>query len=1188
MTALAGVALIGAGQAWADEPIVTFHTNIYETYGPTNSFHITLGATEDTYVDIDYGFGLTEEEVGRADFDSDAGEMTGTAISITVSDKGMVKIYGDATKIDYVDFEGCYIDQLEMSALTNVQILNLKHNELKALDLTPMTKLMALYLDDNPFSQASPLVVGSNKPELAILSMSMTDWVSSDFNISDYPRLASFQAYGSPSLTRIDPTGCPQLLQLTIDGSNVSTIDVSKNPNLLILNVSETKVTELDLSHNPYLTELYIQHEAEYNGKYKFKTLDVTKNPELVRLYINGNRIEELDLSNNSKIMSFACRRNALKALNFDNCPQMTLVDISKNYMTYTTMPLPRTTFSEYDYEQYPMPMQRSYAEGTEFDFTDKVMRDDSQTAAALFAINREDPSNPILLDDEYFTFDDGKFTVNKAYGDSVYVAFHNTAFAEYDLTTAKFMVKTAEDMGKPTATIALTTSILAKEQSFYVGIDGATSDKPVEFQVDFGDGTLVPFTATTSGIPAEANVSGARKAATTTIYVAEGIDLTALKIDGLRLNGMLDCQHAPMLRELVVNNAYLPSVNLKWNRCLTLVDLSHNNLSTVDLSEPNPSYAKTVLGHIYLNDNKISTFETVDPYGLVELNLANNQLTKVVTTHATGLQHLNIANNKIAELSLTDCEALQTLDASGNNLTELFIPDYAPLTKVNIAGNNFSLPAIPTPGFCQDYTYAPQGEVKIPTKAPSANLTAQLLGEGQPVTTYEWRYASDDSPVSAADITSKTPGRFIFSNPNTGLVYCAMTNEALPQFSGKNALRTTNIQTADVPDNMFASFVPTQSGNITFVLASAVKDNEIYVDWTGDGDYDQYILETSYVDYAATTTAGVPVKMYSYNDNDNVSVMSVRNTSIESLDVSKMKALYCLGLSGTKITFDAIKFPTEGKLTEFIGDGCGFTSIDAEALANVEILYLSNNKLETLDVSSLRNLTNLYASGNGMKEVKFDNPRLWDLNLNLNNLTSVDLSKLPSLNQLYLTNNSLTELDVDKLSALKVLYIDANNFDFTTLPARKSSYIVYYYVNQKPLIVEPHGATVDLSSQASRNGIATSYQWFIDTPYFDETGNLIGEDLYLDEEYTLDNGVTTFLKPFSNVMCVMTNAAFPNLYLYTNLMDIEVSGIENVSTADADAPAEYYDLRGIRVANPSAGQVYIRRQGTITDKVKF
>ena len=45
------------------------------------------------------------------------------------------------------------------------------------------------------------------------------------------------------------------------------------------------------------------------------------------------------------------------------------------------------------------------------------------------------------------------------------------------------------------------------------------------------------------------------------------------------------------------------------------------------------------------------------------------------------------------------------------------------------------------------------------------------------------------------------------------------------------------------------------------------------------------------------------------------------------------------------------------------------------------------------------------------------------------------------------------------------------------------------------------------------------------------------------------------------------------------------VSAVKAIATDNADAPVEYYNLQGIRVANPANG-IFIRRQGTQATKV--
>lgn len=52
----------------------------------------------------------------------------------------------------------------------------------------------------------------------------------------------------------------------------------------------------------------------------------------------------------------------------------------------------------------------------------------------------------------------------------------------------------------------------------------------------------------------------------------------------------------------------------------------------------------------------------------------------------------------------------------------------------------------------------------------------------------------------------------------------------------------------------------------------------------------------------------------------------------------------------------------------------------------------------------------------------------------------------------------------------------------------------------------------------------------------------------------------------------------------FTHIEEIDMSSVENIS-ADEIVAAEYYNLQGIRVENPSNG-IYIKRQGSVTSKV--
>lgn len=57
----------------------------------------------------------------------------------------------------------------------------------------------------------------------------------------------------------------------------------------------------------------------------------------------------------------------------------------------------------------------------------------------------------------------------------------------------------------------------------------------------------------------------------------------------------------------------------------------------------------------------------------------------------------------------------------------------------------------------------------------------------------------------------------------------------------------------------------------------------------------------------------------------------------------------------------------------------------------------------------------------------------------------------------------------------------------------------------------------------------------------------------------------------------------YKDTYLTVPLGDS--SGVETPVADATEAPAEYFTLQGVRVANPSNG-IYIRRQGNTTTKV--
>lgn len=1173
----------------ADEPIITFKTNIYEQSGELNSFSLVLGGTEpEQYIDIDCGFGKVEYVLEQAVYVDSTSSITGTFIQCQVSKEGIVKIYGDADKIDYINASGCYIDWIDLSKLTKLDYLDLSHNELKSLDLSNMTELSALYLSDNTFTAETPLKIGGNKPNLRILEVSIIDYMDQSFNLSDYPALVSFDGYHNLSLNKLDPTGCPELLRLTLDVTNVETLDVTKNPNLMILNISDTRITSIDVSKNPYLTQLYCTHQGSFNNEYKLSSLDVTNNPEIVYLFCAGNKLTSLDISKCQKLVTLIATDNYLTSIDISNNPELYIFEINKNCLDYATLPFPSNTWNTYYYEQRNFDINKSCVEGTAFDFSSRVLREGTTTEAALYTVS-ETSGSTTLLDESYYSYENGVFTVKAAYADSVYIAFANSTFPDAIMRTEKFKVKTSSEMGLNDKVVSFSTSIAPNEAiSFSVGALGATAENPVEFFVDLGDGEQKPFKATSFYAPEEANVAGAKAGyGQVIIYAPEGVQITAFEAKNIPMYSA-DVTKAPALRSLTLENAGLYSIDLGMNRCLESLDLSGNNFSMLSLAGLNGDYSKNVLSNIDLSNNKLSDLTLNDMRAIRTLNLSNNQLSELDLSFGDYVVDLNISNNLYDEtIDLTYCANLKRLDISHNNLSSVTMPTENNIEYFACNNNKFTYATLPGHGNLDEvnYIYAPQADIIIASKGPGADLSEQLNAANGATTEYTWKNESGNTLVEGTDYSINN-GVTKFININAGKIYCEMSNATYPAFTGANVLKSTVIEAAGMPTNVIAEFTTVNDADsVSLSLAAAREGIAVYIDWTGDNNVTQYLLGETYKLFSAETVAGANVKVYTYEETDAVTVFSMTGATLSSFNGSKLKD--AINISVNSAGLSEIVLPENSSvLTEMSLEGNNFTEIDLAKYPALKIVALGGNQLSSIDFSKAPNLEVASAANNQLTEVKLGNNNLWGLYLDSNNLSDIDFSGAPNISQLSVTHNQLSEINVEMLSRLIMLAINDNQFTFKTLPLHKSNYIVYNYYNQAPIDVQCIDGIVDLSDQAMVNGTATTYRWFLDVPVLNQdTGELEGEELILDYEYTLENGVTTFLTSLDGVMCVMTNTQLPNVYIYTNLLNA-VSGIEDVvADSDNNAPVEYYNLQGIKVENPESG-VYIRVQGNTVTKV--
>lgn len=1170
-----------------ETPMLTIWTNRYQQYGDENVFQMSMTALQSlghTNVEVDFGYGRQPFVISSdANLGEDAENEVvtgGSLISGSVSLDGVVRVYGDPTSIDYLDCHGSNVTAIDISRLTNLAIFECGHNEIVTLNTSGLTYLEYLDVKDNPFTQG--LYLGEHN-FLKYLNVNQLgdralDNVAGILNVSRYPALNIFTAWDSHCLRSIDVTGCPNLIQLSIDNTGVTSLDLSGNPYLRILNISDCGFQNIDLSHNEYLIELYADNQGQDTNDRKLSALDLSHNTYLQRITCSGNNLTSIDISKQWNLVTLEAHHNHLSRIDGIDCslPQgerpdsLAYLGVTYNNFDFTTLPMvdPRT---EFEYEsQFELPVEKEYGVGEagKLDLSRFILREGTSTAVALAGIARDGFSYDYqLIDGEDFVFDEetGVITFLKAQNDSVQVACFNDVFNGVVLLTQKFLVRSAEDYGTPVERFNVIPSINTNAKI------GVTTREDETLYVDFGDGIRKEFN-TEGGVPMvlTGTAVGAVRVFGRVATVIDELSIDKLPLTSIDINRLTD------LKSLSITDCLLDDIDLGWNHQLTSINLSDNNLTHLDLNGENSAFNKNLLRSVNVSNNHLESFVPgLASVTITEMDCSNNLLTEIDLNTMARVRALNISNNKLESVRLEDCIALQSLNVSGNMLKTIdfsFCPD---LTDHDISGNNFTFATLPEAK--EGMTMAPQQDIKVASRAMSVDLSAQEDIRGTK-TVFTWKNVQTGATLAEGADYTISAGKTVFSENVIGqTLRCEMENALYPDFTGKNVLKTTNIIAAGMPQYCIASFTTPVGGETALLsLAATEPDTYIYIDW-GDGDLREYPLQTMYTVFRDDKTiGGANVKVYSGTaPHGNMYVFSTDSITMQSLHVENMTELYCLSINHAGI--DDIDISQNMKLGELILEGNHFSTIDLSDHHTLNYVVLSNNEITEFRLPQNNHIGWFAASYNNIDNVDWSQlSDVYSLDLAGNNISEIDMTKMPGLGQLFIAQNNLHEIDLSAHPNLYVLDIAANKFDFATLP--NPSIPVFFYGKQQPLDVECVDGKIDLTSQM--------YAW--DQPseiYFfdgsvevvvDEEGNAVLEatELYEGTDFFNNGGIITFAEDHEGVTGLIVNELYPSLLLYTKLVAVtaDPTGIETVETESSESAS--YNILGQRVGSSARGLI--------------
>ena len=867
--------------------------------------------------------------------------------------------------------------------------------------------------------------------------------------------------------------------------------------------------------------------------------------------------LTELNISKNNKLFSIYLSDNYIRNLDVSNCKNLAELIIRNNCFTFNTLPLPYDALGYYDYSmQRNINIERERSVAEPLDLSKDIYSPDYETTVDvyLFDSNSLYGGGKRLVAGEDYTYDKGVINFLKAQEDSVYCTFRCDAYPGLSLSTTRFMVLNPEDMGKSTLAAELTTGMAAGE-TFTMNV--ATFGKDEKVEVDFGDGELKEFTL--SDTPQE--ITGEVKGANIKVYTASEVQLKDFDASGMKLTSV-NIFKSKALKNLNLNDNELSEIDLSGNLSFKSIQLDNNKLTTLSLRGINNAKS------LSCDNNQLESIVFESSASVMsEISCSGNKLKDLsFLSRASMVEVLDCSHNEISEYMFVNARNIRELNISYNKFKEVNLQNNTNLQKLNIEGNYFTYSTLPQTT-AQEFIYGNQNPVTIAEKSFMVDLSKEATFKGKN-TKFTWKTESGNVMEEGVDYNVEN-GVTTFLKVQEEKVYAELTNEAYPDLT----LTTTLVETSEKPEFVLANLVSTaEVGSEVRMILAAKTPKAVYVDF-GDGKLAECILGSGNTTLTSQLGVSKNITIYGYDESYcDLTILSMSNVALEKVDISKLKDLSTLTLSNAGLTeIDLSNNTLLGFLT--LSD-CNLEQIDLSKLTNLTNVSLSNNKLSAIDLSNNTKLATLQLGDNNFETLVLPElPALYLLSVSRNKLNTLDVTNCPILRELYCDGNNLSSLDMSgQTGKFSMVYVGNNNFKFSTLPVFDiHNPMNYKYTPQKDVEITVDGGKVDLSSEYMVAENPTVYTWTTES----------GATLVEGTDYTIDNGVTTFMKNFDeNVYCSMTNAAYPELTLKTIGVKPETTGIGGITsgegikvengniviTVDGEAKVLVYNTAGMMV----------------------
>ncbi|WP_299125302.1 T9SS type A sorting domain-containing protein [uncultured Tenacibaculum sp.] len=877
--------------------------------------------------------------------------------------------------------------------------------------------------------------------------------INTSLDVTSNTKLTRIDA-GDMGITSINITGLTALERLSVPRNSFTSIDVSTNTGLKDLIISSNNLSGLDVSQNTLLEDLQI-HETTLS------TIDVSANVNLTRIIASLNQFTTLNLEKNTALERLNLAKNPftsynlshltnLKEINLDET-NITSIDISKN-----------TNLEEFSARNNNELVELNVRNGNNSSFTEFEV----DGCPNLTCIEVNDPSAVFLSgwskDATANYAEYCRFTSIPDANFETYLETHNQYGGSVALGSSNSLGNgVIDDNLVPTAKIETIQLLTPRNEGIqdFTGIEDFVS--LIRLWIDNNTLTNTSLDLTNNKLLESLTLenTGVTSINVTGLTALESLEAANNSLTSLNITTNTG------LKFLNLGDNNLTSLDVS-NNDLTSLTVTNNQLGTLDVSN------QTNLTSLYCENTNISSLNVQNNTLLENLECGQNSLTAIDVTALTDLFYLSFLNTNIATIDLSknanlsrlvcDNTQLTTLDLSNQNTLDNLSCKNGLLTRLNLrSGNNSDLDNV-------DVTGNPNLTC-ISVDDPSASVLAGWLKDATASYAQYCRltYVPDD--VFEAFLESNGYGNGI---ANDNYVYTALVevsegivfqNKTASDLTGIEDFRDAwyfvirnnpNLTSIDLTQNTKLTTLSLANNNLSSldlskntILEKAYLDNN-----TNLGDVN--IAPLSQLNTLDVSNTGI--NSIDISNNPLLRVLNLNDNSFTSLDLSTYPSILQLRIVNNQLT----------SLNVANGNNTNFTWFDAQGNADLTCITVDDinpdsgiwhkdatanyalycdltnipdanfeNYLETHDangntvaVGNILSMGNGIANDNQVATSKIKDVTTLDISSqNISDITGIEaFTALESLNVDY---NNLTSLDLSSNTSLKILDAAENNF---------------------------------------------------------------------------------------------------------------------------------------------------------------